>query len=134
MEHVLELLKLERVDVEGNSRYNGIIDKTIIFDDIVVNRDILGVIYKYIRGKISGSLSVSDIFVHVRILENETKKNINFFKFFVSLLVFDELGLLKLSLENDGSYRVDLIDGATKVNLEDSEILDWVCDIAASME
>jgi single-stranded-DNA-specific exonuclease len=127
-------LGVECLDCDKKWLYNRIIDETINFDDVVVNRDILAVIYKYVRRRISDSLSVPDMFVHARILAKETKSNINFFKFFVSLLVFDELGLLELSLEADGSYRVNLIDEATKVDLKDSEILDWVHETAASME
>ncbi len=129
-----ESLKPERLDGESISRYNGIIDKTIKFDDIVVNRDILAVIYKYVRRMKSDSISVSDMFVHARILENETKMNINYFKFFVSLLVFDELGLLEFSLGTDGCYRVSFNDEAVKVDLNDSEILNWVTETAASMD
>lgn len=129
-----ESLKLEMLDGDRISSYNGIIDKIIKSDDILVNRDILAVIYKYVRRMATGPLSVPDIFVHARILENEAKKNINFFKFFVSLLVFDELGLMEFSLGADGLYRIGIIEGAGKVDLGDSEILDWVSEIAASME
>lgn len=127
-------LGVECLDNDENWLYNGIVDKILIFDDIVVNRDILAVIYKYIRRMVVGSLSVPDMFVHARILENETKNNINFFKLFIALLVFDELGLMELSLEKDGSYKIIFIDEAKKVDLENSEILDWVRDTAASLE
>jgi len=129
-----ESMQLEMLDGGCISSYNWIIDKMINYDDISVNRDILAVIYKYVRRMISGPLSVPDIFVHARILENEAKMNINFFKFFVSLLVFDELGLMEFSLGADGLYRIGIIEGADKVDLNESEILNWVCDIAATME
>ncbi len=127
-------LGVECLDNDENWLYNGIVDKILNFDDIVVNRDILAVIYRYIRRIAVGTLSFPDMFVHARILENETKNNINFFKFFIALLVFDELELMELSLEKDGSYKIVLFDDAKKVDLENSEILDWIRDTAASLE
>ena len=118
--------QVECLDCDENWLYNGINDKIIKLDDIVINRDILAIIYRYINQMDSKALSLSDLFVHTRILENETKKNINCFKLFVALLIFDELELMGLQLESDGIYRLTPSDLPKKVNLEDSEILDWV--------
>ncbi|HBR02441.1 MAG TPA: single-stranded-DNA-specific exonuclease RecJ [Ruminiclostridium sp.] len=118
--------QVECLDCDQNWLYNGIIDKIISSDDIVVNRDVLGIIYKYIVHMEPKSFSFTDLFVHARILENKTQRNINCFKLFVALIVFDELKLIDLNLESDGKYSITLPGNVKKVNLDDSEILDWV--------
>ncbi len=126
--------QVECLDCDENWLYNGINDKIINFDDIEINRDILAIIYRYINKMESKTLSLSDLFVHTRILENETKKNINCFKFFVALLIFDELTLMGLHLESDNIYRLIPCDEPKKVNLEDSEILDWVNEAVHALQ
>lgn len=118
--------QVECLDCDENWLYNGIIDKIISFDDITVNRDILAIIYRTIVKMEKKAFTLADLFVQARILANETKRNMNYFKFFVSLLVFDELELISLKLEEDGVYHIIPSDEVKKVNLEDSEILDWV--------
>lgn len=117
---------IECLDCDVNWLYNGIIDKIIINDDIIVNRDILAGIYKYIIQKKAITLSIYELFVHAKTLDNETKKNINIFKLLVALLIFDELGLMEVILEANGSYRINPPQEVVKVNLEDSEILEWI--------
>lgn len=120
------LKQVECLDCDDNWLYNGIIDKVIKYDDIEINREVLAVIYRYISRLEQKRLSLADLFVHARIIENETKKNINCFKLFVALLVFDELELIGLELEKNGTYKLIPPEEVKKVNLEDSEILDWV--------
>lgn len=115
--------KVECLDYSGNWLYNGIIDKIVKYDDIVINRDDLAIIYKYINCIENTRLSLIDMFIHAGILEEKTRKGINGFKFFTALLVFDELGLLELNLDTDGTYSINLYKDKVKVNLEDSEIL-----------
>ena len=118
--------QVECLDCDENSLYNGIIDKIITIDDITVNRDILAVIYRNIARLENRPFALADLFVQARILANETKKNINGFKLFVALLVFDELELISLELLKNGTYLIRLPEEVQKVNLESSEILEWV--------
>ncbi len=126
--------QVECLDCDVNYLYNGIIDKLIIFDDIVVDRDILIVIYKYISRKGAINLTSPDLFIHSGILEKETKININVYKFLLALLIFDELGLIEIVLDNKGNYRITPPDEVKKVNLEDSEILDWVNNMVHNLK
>jgi single-stranded-DNA-specific exonuclease len=118
--------QVECLDCDENSLYNGIIDKIITIDDITVNRDILAVIYRNIARIEDKAFTPADLFVQARILAKETKKPINGFKFFVALLVFDELELISLELQRNGTYRMSRPEVVSKVNLEESEILEWV--------
>lgn len=124
--------KVECLDYSGNWLYNGIIDKIVKYDDIVINRDDLAIIYRYINCLENKKLSLIDMFIHARILGDKTGRNINGFKFFTALLVFDELGLLELRLGMDGNYSMIHSNDKSKVNLEDSEILYWVRHSAES--
>jgi len=124
------LLKLsqqvECLDSDANWLYNGIIDRIIEYDDIVINREHLALIYKYIKRMDIRKFSPAELFVHSRNIEIATKKNMNFFKFFAGLLVFEELGLIDLRLNSDGTYEINYYDSTHKVSLEDSELLDWI--------
>jgi hypothetical protein len=126
--------QVECLDCEDNWLYNGIKEKTISFDDIDVNRDILGIIYKYIIRMDLKTFSFPDLFVHARIIEAKAQRNINCFKLFSALYVFDELGLIELKLETNGTYSITLPEETIKVNLGDSEILDWVQNAAQGLE
>jgi single-stranded-DNA-specific exonuclease len=126
--------QVECLDCEDNWLYNGIKEKTISFDDIDVNRDILGIIYKYIIRMDLKTFSFPDLFVHARIIEAKAQRNINCFKLFLALYVFDELGLIELKLETNGTYSITFPEETIKVNLGDSEILDWVQNAAQGLE
>ena len=115
----------ECLDCDENWLYNGIIDKIIILDDIAVDRAILVVIYKYISQKGTININTPDLFIHSGILKRETKININAYKFLLALLIFDELGLMEVVLDEQGNYTIRQPDAVSKVNLEDSEILNW---------
>lgn len=114
---------VESLDCDENWLYNGIIDKIIEYDDIIVDRDMLAFIYKYITKKGDITFTSSDLFVYAGIIKKETGINVNAYKILVAFLIFDELGLLKLILNEDGKYTIILSDKVKKVNLEDSEIL-----------
>jgi len=118
--------QVECLDCDESWLYNGIINKIILFDDIVITRNILAVIYKYISRKGTLCLTLPDMFVHSGILRKETKANINAYKFLAALLIFDELGLMEVILDENGNYTISQPDEVRKVNLEDSEILNWV--------
>lgn len=118
--------QVECLDCDENWLYNGIIDKIILFDDIVLDRDILAVIYKYISRKRALNFTSPDLFVHSGILKRETKININVYKFLLALLIFDELGLMEVILDDQGNYIVSQPNEVGRVNLEDSDILNWV--------
>ncbi|NMA66564.1 MAG: single-stranded-DNA-specific exonuclease RecJ [Clostridiaceae bacterium] len=118
--------QVECLDSDANCLYNGIIDNLIEYDDIVINRSDLALIYKYIIRMNLKRFSTVELFVHSKNIENATKNNINCFKFFIGLLVFEELGLLELILNKDGTYEIIRSNNVQKVNLEDSELLDWI--------
>ena len=126
--------QVECLDCEDNWLYNGIIDKIIFYDDIVVDRDILIVIYKYISRKGPIIITTPDLFIHSGILNRETKININAYKFILALLIFDELGLMEVILDDKGNYTIRQPDEVKKVNLEDSEILDWVNNMVHNLK
>ncbi len=126
--------QVECLDCEDNWLYNGIIDKIIFYDDIVVDRDILIVIYKYISRKGPIILTTPDLFIHSGILYRETKININAYKFILALLIFDELGLMEVILDDKGNYTIRQPNEVKKVNLEDSEILDWVNNMVHNLK
>jgi len=118
--------QVECLDWDESWLYNGIINKIILIDDIVITRDILAVIYRYISRKGTICLTSSDMFVHAGILRRETKLNINAYKFLSALLIFDELELMEVILDERGSYTIRQPDEVRRVNLEDSEILNWI--------
>ncbi|NLX64870.1 MAG: single-stranded-DNA-specific exonuclease RecJ [Clostridiaceae bacterium] len=117
---------VECLDCDESWLYNGIINKIIFFEDIVITRNILAVIYRYISRKGTLCLTTPDMFVHAGILRRETKLNINAYKFLAALLIFDELELMEVILDEKGNYTVKQPDEVRKVNLEDSEILNWI--------
>ncbi|NLO93753.1 MAG: single-stranded-DNA-specific exonuclease RecJ [Clostridiaceae bacterium] len=123
---------LECLDCDKKWLYNGIIDKIIENDDIVVNRDILAVIYKYIVNQGSLNVSVADLFVLAERLGKETNKNLNIFKIIAGLLIFDELGLLEVILSDSGSYTITIPSGVERVSLFDSNILGWLNNVLKS--
>lgn len=125
---------VECLDCDENWLYNGIVDKIIKCDDIIVDRETLAVIYKYISRKGAITLTTADLFVNARILKHETRKNINAFKLLVALLIFDELGLMEVMLNENGYYTISPPDEVRKVNLEDSEILDWVNNMVHNLK
>lgn len=118
--------QVECLDCDESWLYNGIIDKIILFDDIVIDRNILAIIYRYISRKGDINLTPPDLFIHSGILMRETKTNINAYKFLLALLIFDELGLIEVILDDQGNYNIIQPCEVGKVNLEDSEILNWV--------
>ena len=118
--------QVECLDCDESWLYNGIIDKIILFDDIVIDRNILAIIYRYISRKGDINLTPPDLFIHSGILLRETKTNINAYKFLLALLIFDELGLIEVILDDQGNYNIIQPCEVGKVNLEDSEILNWV--------
>jgi len=124
--------QVECLDCDESWLYNGIINKRILFDDIVITRNILGVIYKYISRKGTLCLTIPDMFVHSGILRRETKLNINAYKFLAALLIFDELELMEVILDEKGNYTVRQPEEVRKVNLEDSEILNWINNLLHS--
>ena len=126
--------QVECLDCDENWLYNGIIDNIILFDDIVVDRDILIIIYKYISRKGDIILTPPDLFIHSGILEKETKYNINAYKFLLALLIFDELGLMEVKLDDKGNYTINRPDEVRKVNLEDSEIMDWANNMVHNLK
>ncbi|NLB77429.1 MAG: hypothetical protein GX796_00895, partial [Clostridiaceae bacterium] len=126
--------QVECLDCDEKCLYNGIIDKIIIFDDIVVDRDILLTIYKYISRKGTIIITAADLFIHAGVLKKGTKININAYKFLLALLIFDELGLMEVVLDDKGSYKISPPAEVLKVNLEDSEILDWVNNMVHNLK
>lgn len=116
----------ECLDSDCNWLYNGIIDKLIDNDDILVNRNDLALIYKYIIRMEQKTFSLTELFIHSKKIEKNTRKNMNGFKFFIGLLAFKELGLLKLELNPDEKYEIIIYDDVEKVDLNDSEMLNWV--------
>ena len=118
--------QVECLDCDDNCLYNGIINKIVSTDDISIDRDVLAVIYRNILRMDKKSFTLGDFFVQAKLLANQTKKNLNCFKYFVAMLVFDELGLVHLELDNNGMYNIIMPDDAKKVSLENSEILDWM--------
>lgn len=123
--------RVECLECDENWLYNGIIDKKINIDDITINRDTLTVIYKYITKNNIEAFSLADLFIHARVLEDEKKTSINYFKFLVSLLIFDELELLEIKLDSKGVYNI-IRNDVKKVNLFDSRILEWINDTVSN--
>ncbi|MGI6086060.1 MAG: single-stranded-DNA-specific exonuclease RecJ [Acetivibrionales bacterium] len=114
---------VESLDCDENWLYNGIINKIIKHDDITIDRNILAYVYRYFDKKGNITFTSADLFVYAGILNKETRINVNAYKILVALLIFDELGLMELILNEDGYYAATPLKGKRKVNLEDSEIL-----------
>ena len=80
------------------------------------------------------SITAADLFIHAGVLKKGTKININAYKFLLALLIFDELGLMEVVLDDKGSYKISPPAEVLKVNLEDSEILDWVNNMVHNLK
>jgi single-stranded-DNA-specific exonuclease len=114
--------RFECLDCDNQWLYNGIIEKVIKKDDILVSRDDLIVVYKYIMRQAIEQLRIADLFHHARIIERETGKTINFYKLILALFIFDELELISFSLNPDGSYKLSRYQDTKKVSLDQSEL------------
>ncbi len=71
-------------------------------------------------------MAIADLFWHARVIADEFKRTMNFYKLMLSLLIFDELQLMDFSIQEDGSYRLKRYENAGKVNLEESELFAYL--------
>ena len=118
--------RVECLDCEEQWLYNGITDNFLKDEDVLVNRDDLAVIYRYMQKLEEKVFSLSDIFRHARLIQEKSGRSMNYFKLFLGFLVFDELEIMSFSLDKDGRYSVEITPGTVKVDLGESELLSYV--------
>ena len=118
--------RFELLDCSDEWLYNGINEKLVATDDILVKRDDLVAVYRYVLRQDLESAGIVDLFWHARKLADESGRNVNFYKFILALFIFDELELIDFSLQTDGRYGIKKYEGNRKVNLEESELFAYL--------
>ena len=74
--------------------------------------------------------TVGELFQMSRVLTDATGAPLGYFRMMAGLMVFDELGLFSLTLLPDGRYGLHRVEEAEKVDLEDSELLRFLQEVA----
>lgn len=118
--------RFELLDCDFEWLYNGINNHLVKADDITVHRNDLAAVYRYVTKHGIDRMSVADMFWHARAIADEFNTRMNYYKLMLSLLIFDELQLMDFSVQEDGSYRINRYENAGKVNLEESELYNYL--------
>jgi len=91
--------------------------------DIIVERQDMAIVYRYIRNNFNGSGIIDDLFKFARSVSQSCGRNINYFKVKRILDTFEELNLLKKSERGKYGMEVSIIDtNGKKADLESSAI------------
>ena len=118
--------RFELLDCDYDWLYNGINNRLVKADDITVQRDDLAAVYRYVMKHGIDRMAIADLFWHARVIADEFKRTMNFYKLMLSLLIFDELQLMDFSIQEDGSYKLKRYEDTGKVNLEESELFAYL--------
>ena len=122
--------RLESLDCDAEWLYNGIVLSGQPREVFFPTREDLAAVYRYFRPFPEKICTPGELFLLARKLEGPKGGSLGFFRMMAGLMVFDELGLLSLTLLPDGTYRLGQPPEVDKVELEASELLAFLQEVA----
>ena len=123
--------RFESLDCDGDWLYNGIVRSGQPKEAFFPTRDDLAAVFRHFRRFPETICTPGELFLLARRLAGAGGGPLGFFRMMAGLLVFDELGLVSLTLLPDGRYRLATPEAADRVDLEASELLALLQDVAA---
>ncbi len=123
--------RFESLDCDGDWLYNGIVRSGQPKEAFFPTREDLAAVYRHFRRFPETICTPGELFLLARRLTGAGGGPLGFFRMMAGLLVFDELGLFSLTLLPDGSYRLATPEESERVDLEASELLALLQDVAA---
>ena len=122
--------RFESLDCDGDWLYNGINLSRAPKRTFLPNRDDMIAVYRHFCKFPEQTCTVGELFGLSRKMTDASGAPLGFFKMMSGLMVFDELGLFSLTLQPDGCYRLHRVEEAVKVDLNDSELLQFLQEVA----
>lgn len=125
--------QVESLDCDEEWLYNGIVLSGQPREAFFPTREDLAAVYRYFRPFPEKICTPGELFLLARKLSGPSGGSLGFFRMMTGLMVFDELGLLSVTLRPDGSYRFGQPETVEKVDLEISELLAFLREVAERM-
>ena len=125
--------QVESLDCDEEWLYNGIILSGQPREAFFPTREDLAAVYRYFRPFPEKICTPGELFLLARKLSGPSGDSLGFFRMMTGLMIFDELGLLSVTLRPDGSYRFGQPETVEKVDLEMSELLSFLREVADRM-
>ncbi len=125
--------QVESLDCDEEWLYNGIVLSGQPREAFFPTREDLAAVYRYFRPFPGKICTPGELFLLARKLSGPSGGSLGFFRMMTGLMVFDELGLLSVTLRPDGSYRFGQPETVEKVDLEISELLAFLREVAERM-
>ncbi len=122
--------RFESLDCDGEWLYNGIVRSGLPLEAFFPSREDMTAVFRHFRKFPEKTCTVGELFRLSRQLSGADGKSLGFFRMMAGLMVFDELGLFSLTLQPDGQYRLQKPEDVEKVDLDDSELLRFLQEIA----
>jgi hypothetical protein len=122
--------RFESLDCDGDWLYNGINLSGLPKEAFFPSRNDMIAVFRHFCKMPEKTCHIDELFRLSRILTDASGAPLGFFRMMASLMVFDELGLFSLTLQPDGRYCLHRVEDAEKVDLEDSELLQFLQEIA----
>ncbi len=126
--------QVESLDCDEEWLYNGIIRSGQPREAFFPTREDLAAVYRYFRPFPEKICTPGELFLLARKLVGPLGGSLGFFRMMTGLMVFDELGPLSVTLLPDGTYRLGQPETVDKVDLDESELLAFVREVADRIE
>lgn len=122
--------RFESLDCDGDWLYNGINLSGQPKEAFFPAREDMTAVFRHFCKFPEKTCTVGELFLLSRTLTDSSGAPLGFFKMMAGLMVFDELGLFSLTLQPDGRYHLNKAKEAAKVDLGDSELLQFLQEVA----
>ena len=125
--------KVESLDNNIDWIYNRINNHLVTYNDVVLSRQELGILYRYFQKTGSCTFTRSQLFEIAHRIDNGTVR-MNYFKVLSGILILNELDIIRYSCRDDGCYKIDVIEQNDKASLSNSKIYSFLQNLQQAAE
>lgn len=117
--------KVEYLDNNTDWIYNRINNQLVNYKDVVLSRQELGVVYRYLQHSGSCTFTRGQLFELAQRIDN-TMVRMNYFKVISGMLILKELDIIKFSKQDNNYYKIALTTATGKATLKNSKIYSFL--------
>lgn len=125
--------KVEYLDNKSDWIYNRIYNQQVSCSDLVLTREELGLLYRYLQKAGSRIFTRSQLFEIAHILDDGTAR-MNYFKVLSGIQILNELDIIRYSCQKNGDYKIDIIGVKEKASLDSSKIYSFLRNLQESVK
>lgn len=125
--------KLECLDNNTDWFYNRINNHQVNRADLIISRNELAELYRYIQKTGSRIYTRSQLFEIAHTINNGTVR-MNIFKIISGMLILNELNIIRYSYQENGNYKIEIVKVDRKNPLENSRLYSFLQELCETGE